>query len=430
MKSLVHPIGTQAIFRSLIKSESISNTDSSVITTSNYGSASFTVDFSIANTVNVIDPIIVCNRNSIASYRDRFGNIQYASANTLRIDYSTSNICKGLLIEESRTNILLNSQDFSNTSSWITNNCILTTGELAPDNTLTAFKLTANTVTTTHTINQNTTSGNYYNTFYIKKAEKLYAQMSGATSEYANFDLNSGNITANTGGIASILSIGNGWYRCGFLGNTPTTNCKMMIIDSNTAAYNATSIGTANTGLYIWGAQRELGVFLTTYIPTTTTTSTRYADIITISNLTNFYNISGGSIIVTGDILYQNTVNKIITISDNSNSNFFDITTSNNGKVSFNVVTSSINQASGVSTLSIANNVYFTFGLSVTTNSFIGSLNQTTPIIDTIGSMPITNIINIGSDYTNTANILNGHIKQLSYYPRALSSVDLQTLSS
>jgi hypothetical protein len=429
MKSLVHPIGTQAIFRSLIKSEYISNTDISVITTSSYGKASLNVDFSISNTINVIDSKILCNRNSIGTYTDRFGIIKYATANTLRIDYNTS-ICKGLLIEESRTNILKFSTNFSNTANWSTNDCTLNTNILSPDGTYNAFKLLAGNTTTTHTITQLHTSNRYYKSVYAKAAEKLYIQISGATSEFANYDLNSGKITANTGGIASIANVGNGWYRCGFYGNSATTNNKFQIIDSNTAIYNATSTGNSNIGLYIWGPQAELGSFITTYIPTTDTTVTRNADIITITDFTNWYNVAGGSIIVTGEIFNQNTVNKIVTISDNSNSNFINITTANTGKVSFNVVSSSVIQATGNSVLSIANNTNFTFGLSISTNSFMGSLNQATPIIDTLGVMPVTTILNIGSDYTNSSNVLNGHIKQISYYPRALSSSELQTISS
>ena len=62
-------------------------------------------------------------RNSIGTYFDSTGTLQTATANTPRFDYNPSTLAaKGILIEESRTNLIKQSNAFT-TTPWDTSTC-------------------------------------------------------------------------------------------------------------------------------------------------------------------------------------------------------------------------------------------------------------------------------------------------------------------
>lgn len=406
IKSLVHPIGTQSIFRNLVKSNIDSMTEHKAETISSINNPSFSIDFSIDYTVNIIDPHLVCNRLSIATYTDRYGIVKYAANNVPRIDY-VNGVCKGLLIEESRTNLLTYSQDFS--SGWVGNQGggvgVLQLADyiISPNGSDIAYLIKSISALSTWTqLVTVAVSTTYTFSFYYKTLNGLTPILYSPTQGVI--------LNANINKV----SIGNGWYR---YSNSFTS--------SITNPYIGIWIGGVTQSAYYWGAQLEAGAFATSYIPTTTTTKTRPADLISIPTASSWYNTTAGTISVTADIFSTNTTNKLVTVSDGSSANYFGVTTSNN-KVNFNVIESGVSQANGTSTTSITSNTQFTYQLSLTTNQFIGSLNHLYPIIDSLGSVPYCTVINIGSDYTNSANIFNGHIKQFSYYPRALSSNEIQ----
>lgn len=79
----------------------------------NYPDIRPTLDLNFARS-QAVDPRITFTRNSIATYFDKFGVMQTAGINQPRIDFDpVTGECKGLLIEEARTNVLLNSATLS-----------------------------------------------------------------------------------------------------------------------------------------------------------------------------------------------------------------------------------------------------------------------------------------------------------------------------
>src|SRR6056297_881657 len=58
------------------------------------------------------------SRASIGTYTDANGIIQEATSGQARPNYSTEGVHEGLLIEESRTNLVVNSEDFTIGNEW------------------------------------------------------------------------------------------------------------------------------------------------------------------------------------------------------------------------------------------------------------------------------------------------------------------------
>lgn len=74
----------------------------------------------------VLDPRITFTRNSVASYIDSNGLVTLASPNEPRFDYDPiTRVCRGLLIEEARTNLLKYTNDLQNWNKGTNTNFVI-----------------------------------------------------------------------------------------------------------------------------------------------------------------------------------------------------------------------------------------------------------------------------------------------------------------
>jgi len=213
---------------------------------------------------------------------------------------------KGLLIEEARTNLVTESEDFGTT--WTTTTVTVDTDEvLAPDGATSADFLEETTATSVHEISMaslvtDATSKHVLSCF-VKAQDRTIFRIAGAgysawatggTWPNAFFDLSTETVTLSSGHSAAMEDYGNGWYRCyvvGTSGSSPSgAGMTINVIKTGTTT---SYTGEAGKGLYVWGAQLEKGDFLTSYIQTTGTTLTRNADVATMGPTT------GGTELVT-----------------------------------------------------------------------------------------------------------------------------------
>ena len=179
-------------------------------------------------------------------------------------------------------NLLLRSEDFANASWSVANSTIASNTSTAPNGTLTADTLTENTATTTHIIQQFTassyTSGvSYTLSFYAKPSGRswvwvFFPSAAFSTSGGAYFNISTGAVGALiAGATASIVSAGDGWYRCSVTRTATVTSAGNTGIGLASADNTNSYTGDGVSGAILWGAQLELGSTANTYIPTTTT---------------------------------------------------------------------------------------------------------------------------------------------------------------
>jgi hypothetical protein len=161
-----------------------------------------------------------------------------------------------------RRNLLTYTEQFDNAAWTKANSTITADAAVAPDGTTTADKLVENTANAIHSIGQGKTfsAGTYCISVYAKGSERTRLEIATQPMD-VGFDLANGTILYGTGG--TITAEGNGWYRC-VVAFTPSSSLNTEIRLLN-ATSQRTYTGDGTSGLFIWGAQLELGSTASTY---------------------------------------------------------------------------------------------------------------------------------------------------------------------
>lgn len=238
-------------------------------------------------------------RSTTGTYFDSSGILQIGAINTPRFDYDPTTLtANGLLIEPAATNLLTFSEQMDN-AVWSKLRCSVSINATsAPNGTLTADKIVEDSSTNqlhplfrSPTLNSATT---YYYSFFVKAAGRNFVRLTLSsnitTNLVADLDLTTGNYTATDVTRVSVLNCGNGWYRIsGQFTTIPVVVGTTLLFIYPCITYG-TNIYTGDgvSGLYIWGMQLETSNTPTSYIPTTTTSVTRGADVLTIPSSTGW----------------------------------------------------------------------------------------------------------------------------------------------
>ena len=364
------------------------------------------------------------------------GFIAVVNANLPRFDYNPVTLaCKGLLIEEARTNILTYSAQLEN-AAWTRLNATVTAdAAVSPDGGTNADKLIGTAGLANIAVFQSpalTASTAYTETVYAKKAEWSWVALEirgeSADAIQAWFNLNTGAVGTIVGaGTATITDAGNGWYRCSLtrtMGAT-TTSPRVRIYPTNANTLFSTGDGTS--GIFAWGAQLEAGAFATSYIPTTTTSLTRNADVVSMTgtNFSDWYNASEGTFVASGYSVYSVVgANPLIYASDGTENNYLRLLANNVSSSTVNV--SGVAQANfsfGSPTVNSAINDYV---LAYKLNSFCAAYNSSTGT-DVSGTLPVVDRLQIGQRASGT--LMSGTIKRIYYYNIRLTNNECLTLS-
>jgi hypothetical protein len=298
-------------------------------------------------------------------------------------------------------------------------------------------KLVEDTATGAHYIATSTTiiaSTTYTQSIYLKAAERTkvryYSQLSG-TLKSCDIDLSTGTISSSTFTNApTITSVGDNCWRVAITETSSSTSSgSIFYISMLDGSGNLAYTGNGYSGIFLWGAQLEALAFATSYIPTTTAQVTRAADnaVMTGTNFSSWYNQTQGTLY--SEASTSDTFPTVFGIGDTTANNRIQMglcPISGLGLRSY-VVTSGVQQ----NNITVGNYTLKSFAkisLSCINGTFVGAFNGTASSTAT-GTIPVCTQAYIGqSNYGG--NFLNGWIKKITYYPTALTSAQLQALTT
>jgi hypothetical protein len=213
------------------------------------------------------------SRATTGTYLDGSGVLQTAAINAARFDHNLTSpfAAIGLLIEEQRTNLMLQSSNPSDVA-WTKDSggSINATTRPAPDGTNTASTFTTS-----------SNGGRLYQS-YVSNSGQQYSLSRWIRRRTGSGAVKIWNQTNTEIDITSQVS--SVWNRVNFTDTSSGTGFNMLIL------------GISGDEIDIYAADTELGSFVTSYIPTTTATVTRSADVPSSNSPLTGYLAAGPSV--------------------------------------------------------------------------------------------------------------------------------------
>ena len=349
---------------------------------------------------------------------DNISVVEVERDNIPRLDY-TDGGCPVLLTEPQSTNLVTDSEDFSDSYWNAGTNCQVDSDfSISPDGTQNADKLTS--ITNTASRREATVS------------------VSALTYKKASIWLKKGNVNSSsltrlvvegdaTYGFADNLTITDNWVRYEVLVPNTDTSTSLTL-----RVYPTRQIGgTLGDEMLVWGAQFEELDYSTSYIPTYGAIASRASETVSDAGDVNTYNSTEGTLFVEIQGFEGEDESRYISLSDGSDLNSLRILYYSNGGTVFfrknvnGVETSiatitSINQ-SELNKIAIRYNStnfdIFSNGIKISTN-----LDSNTFPSETLNSLAL-------SDWNGSAPFY-GKTSQVQVFNTALSDYELELLTS
>ena len=415
-----------------------------------------TINVDFANQKRLDANKFTYSRTNQATYVDARGNLSVAANNVPRFTHDPLTLLPlGILLEESRQNLYVRTNEFANTTVWQVGAATVSTvasATTSPAGGYEAFKLTEDGTNSIHSIAT-------YNATYLPTLTTTVTYTASVMAKAAGrnqislvffgegsqpiFDLVLGTVTVEPAGtIGTIQTMGNGWYRCSTtITKTNNSSGIVSILLVNGTATTYTGDGTS--GAYIFGAQLEQGTFATSYIPNTFAANTRGLDNLTFSS-TQFaqnFDQQRGTVMVDAQLNYRPTT-KLNQQQRSTLVSFNDGTASNRISIVTESLNSPVNRGANLVVYTsgvFQNNIIIaTSNLTATGGSKIAAyyqngliqaaLDGNTSVQSTSGNIPSNlNTMTVGSGPGTPA--LNGTIKKLQYYPEISTANEITYLT-
>lgn len=326
--------------------------------------------------------------------------------------------CKGLLLEEARTNILVSSADFS--TSWASDanrGSITANAAIAPDGTLSAGKLVAGSANFGYRFQFPAASEltQYQEDIYAKAGDASIAYLEVAnTTGLTYFDLSSGTVTATAvGATASIEDAGNGWYRISAK-STTAAGATTALLNFGIADASGAQGCTSGKYAYFWQADVQAGALPTSAITTTASAVTRTAD-----SVTGAFSATALAFVVEFDLNTVTGTRPILSLDDTSADNQIRLYASG-ADLKLTVTAGGVTQAD-LTLGTIAADTAYKAAFSCRANEFRAVMNGGSEQLDAAGTMPAVTTLRIGSDVAG--NYQNGHNARTRGWTRRLSNL-------
>jgi hypothetical protein len=377
------------------------------------------------------------------------GVVEVVNANLPRFDFDPlTGVCRGLLIEETRFNAHTSSGLYD--ATWAIANVTPNAIDISTSPTGTGTKFLETTANAEHLCD-------YARFFHANSSTVTHSiwLRGGLGRDYIGLivDDNSGNGSGcvvnlaagtvtpatnrgtGTNGASTIQAFLDGWYRVSISTQftAPSGQSRGICVIYKDATLVSTYVGDVTKGVYLTGTQIEAGAFATSYIPTTTTSLTRNADVVqmTGTNFSSWYNQTEGAFAFFGDTITPNATKMALNINDGSTANRLDYWFVN-GSLGLGRFTSIVSNATAADsgnsgTPVVVGNTAYGICAAYKQNSFAWSFNANTPGSTSSGNLPVVDRMDIGNRVGFV--FLNGHAQKILYWPQRCINAEVQAFS-
>lgn len=381
------------------------------------------------------------------------GQYEWLAAGEPRFDFDPVTLePRGILIEEQRTNLFTQSQDFSN-AVWSKGQGVVVEEGIAawsgnPQYRLTATAAGAFAGRIARTVG--VSSASYSCGFFIKRGTANWACITIEMPDIGKgrrvwFDLVGGVVGGNVSAGASQ----NQWaWRAGIQKVSESEFFCWVSVDVTESGplssviiapdFNLSSTVSVGNSIFISAAQLEVGALPTSYIPTTTAQVTRAADVCSVDNLSPWYRAdeftalveftrgtsfvqSGGGSLSPRIVSFGTNSEGIMQLRAFSSANLEWVGPSVSG-VGMYADAGTWSSSAASNKVGVAYKSMSTAAISV--NGGTVGLDSTVPAYLGISLMAI------GRNTTSDLAPLNGHIRRIRYIPRRVSDTELRALTA
>ena len=380
-------------------------------------------------------------RASVATRVNEQGLIEEVASGLPRIDYTDGS--GSWLLEPTATNLITQSEDFSNVAWGKTSLIATSTLDINPSGTGSAYKIITDSGVALNvgrildSLLGLTPSVAYSYSVFAKKSELNSIRLlfdDGITISNraeAVFNLNDGSISniQNAGNFSGVtaksVNYGNGWYRCTISSVINTTGeAQARVYNSDTTI----TTGDGAKGVLVYGAQLEENSYSTSYIKTIGTTQTRVADTATGSGSSTVINSTEGTLYLEIKGFENDASSRGISISDGTTSNRINLfLPSTQTQVVGRISSAGVTVADMIYT-GITQTTFNKIAVKWKLNDFALWVNGVEVLTDSIGAVPIG--LNVLSFNNAGAVGFLGKAKSVQVYTTALSDSELTSLTT
>lgn len=307
----------------------------------------------------------------------------------LPLTFPVSPTLEGLHYEVSRTNLLTYTKAIGGTD-WGSGGSVTLTQNygVSPDGLTTSTRMVGVTTNDGHVLQSIVTvdGTTYTGSVWMKGSgtpRLRFQQDGGAFANYATLD-----ITPTSE-----------WVRYDLTFTKP--------VDGSNTRWAISGVG-GDTDVEVWGAQMEVGDFVTSFIPTVASSVTRTADLNTTPNPVDFSQPFWAVITLTVDETTPATFTFPLAISDGTFNNRVVLEHSGSGNLTWRVMSAGVNQVAGLGAHAVVQGEQVKMAISCAENDFRLSINGATVVEDTSGLMPVgCDRVDFGHMFSN--GISSGH---------------------
>jgi hypothetical protein len=385
--------------------------------------ATLNLDF----TTGTLDSRLTFTRSGTGTYINSSGYVTTASTNVARFDYDPATLApRGLLIEGQAVNLMTYSEDQGNNSTWNAYSTAVTrtSGQTDPSNATTATKIVFDATSADAVISRSVTISNA--TVYTIS---VWMRADSGTISNVRFG------RAASAGGATFPTLTTTWQRVQLVFTSSGTSDGIEI--------RVLSSGSPKTAtIHIWGAQLEAGSGASSYIPTTTSTVTRNADQVVLSNLAGIsFNQSAGTIYSQVEIVEKLRGLFIPHVSFDTSGGgrcWWWMRHNHDATVGQRILGTCFNSA-GSTAIATSNYTHtsglfkFASSLNPASGSMVYVIAGGAPQTTTAAAFTLATAAQMSINKNNDVDVTqlgSMWIRAIKYYPTALSNAELQTMTA